>query len=545
MKKYKVTFQPEGRAIRVLADTTVKEAALACGIMIATPCGGLGRCGKCLIQVTRGECRSGPRDKKFIDKARLKLGFRLACQARVKNDIVIRIPDPSRLHPQEVLAEAKEARYELDPEIRKVYESEKNVTSIFCKDELLGTEAGDTRDHLFGMVFDIGTTTVVGSVIDLNEGKRLSISSRINGQVVYGDDAISRISFAQLNEDGLRLLNEKIISTINQIIDETTKSKRIKRKDIYQIVACGNSVMHHLALSIHPSYLANPPYGPAITEPFVIQAEDLGIRVAPFGQFKFLPLIGGFVGADSVGLILASQIHNGKDVKLAVDIGTNGEVIIGTNERLLATSCAAGPAFEGAHITCGMRATSGAIESVQLHGGRVSLGVIGGGRPLGICGSGLIDTIGELLKAAIIDRDGRMGRERFTLYRGRTRSIGITQADVREVQLAKGAIRAGIEVLKKGLGIEDGDISEVILAGAFGNYIRPESAIRIGLIPNISLEKIRFIGNGPLRGAEMALCSSKVMDEALEISRCVEHINLSTRKDFQEEFVKGMSFPKY
>lgn len=543
MRKCKVTFEPEGGTIEVLKGTTIKEAALACGMMINMPCGGRRRCGKCLVQIKRGRHRAGPVDKKFIDKAKLRSGYRLACLTEVKFDTVIRIPASSLLHPKDVLVKKKAKRHELDPEIRKHYMPDQRVTAVFDRDELLGTEVGDTTRRLFGMSFDIGTTTVAGSVIDLNSGRRLSVRSRMNEQAVYGDDAVSRVSFAQINEDGLRLLNRKVIETVNKVIEELTRCARIDREDIYQIAAVGNPVMHHLTLSIPPRTLTEPPYGPAITEPFSIQAEDMGIRVNPKGVFKFLPLVAGFVGADSVGLILSSQLNKSKGIKLAVDIGTNGEVIMGSSRKLLATSCAAGPAFEGAHIGCGMRADRGAIESVQIEDGKAILGVIGGGEPIGICGSGLIDAVSALLESGVIDQQGRMRPDRFNLYRDKIRSIDITQADVREVQLAKGAIRAGVEILKKDLGIKDDDISEVLLAGAFGNYIRPESAIRIGLIPDIPLDKIRFIGNAPLMGAELALCSRRAMDEALEISQKVEYINLSgPRKDFQEEFAKYMRF---
>lgn len=589
MKKYKVTFLPEGRSTGISKGTTIREAALACEIMLEMPCGGLGRCGKCIVRVVKGAYGPGPIDKKFINKARLKSGYRLACRTKIRNDMVIMIPDASRLHPQKILVGRKEVRYELTPEIQKVClklpkklstekrlvldlirdrlkgligrkvilsaqsledifpklaEYDFRVTIVLDRDEVLGIESGDTRKRLFGMSFDIGTTTVVGTVIDLNKGKRLSLSARLNEQVAYGDDTISRISFTQINEDGLKLLNKKVVGTINRIIEEASRDAGIDRKNIYQITAVGNTVMHHLALSISPILLASPPYSPVVTEPFTILTKDLGIEVNPNGLFKFLPLIGGFVGADSVGLILSSQINRCKDIKLAVDIGTNGEVIMGSRKRLLVTSCAAGPAFEGAHISSGMRATDGAIESVQIQDDGIRLGVIGGGRPVGICGSGLIDAISELLRVGIIDQHGRMKEERFNLYRSKVRSIDITQSDVREVQLAKGAIRAGIEILKDELEIEDEDISEVLLAGSFGNYIRPVSAVGIGLIPGCLLDRIRFIANAPLRGAEMALCSKKAQAEAFNISQEVEHLNLSTRKNFQKRFAECMGFLK-
>lgn len=543
MKKFKVTFEPGGGAVEVLKGTTIKEAAMACGIMLNMPCGGRGRCGKCLVQIKRGRHSPGPVDEKFIARSKVRSGYRLACLTEVRSDTAIKIPSSSLLHPKEVLVEATRKRYALDPEIRKHYIPDQKVTAVFDGDELLGREVGDTTRRLFGMSLDIGTTTVAGSLVDLNKGRRLSVGSRMNEQVLYGDDAVSRISFAQINEDGLKLLNRKVIGTINKVIEETARCARIDREDIYQVTAVGNPVMHHLALSIPPTTLTDPPYGPAITEPFSLQAEGMGIRINPKGVFKFLPLIAGFLGADSVGLILSSRLNKSKDIRLAVDIGTNGEVIMGSGRKLIATSCAAGPAFEGAHIGCGMRAAKGAIESVRIQDGKVILGVIGGGRPIGICGSGLIDTVSALLASGVIDQQGRMRPDRFNLYRDKTRSIDITQADVREVQLAKGAIRAGIEILKKDLGIEDDEISEALLAGAFGSYIRPESAIRIGLIPDIPLDKIRFIGNAPLMGAELALCSRRAADEAFQISQKVEYINLSDpRKDFQKEFAKYMRF---
>ena len=395
--------------------------------------------------------------------------------------------------------------------------------------------------HL-GIALDMGTTLVCAGVVDLNDGKEIAFSSQLNDQIAFGDNIISRINFALRNEMNLKKLNRALIVTINRVIKEALQSIDREEKEILRLIAVGNAAMHHLLLSIMPTTLITPPYRPVTTEAVEIKAESLGISLNNDTPMRILPNLGGFVGSDCLGMILAGRISSARRVKLAVDLGTNGNIVLGSKRRILVTSTAAGGAFEGRHISCGMRAKEGAIENVLLLGGKVSLGVIGKVKAQGICGSGLIDAVSEMLKAGIIDKKGNMKKREFILYPDNRQTIRITPQDIREIQLAKAGICAGIRILQKELGINSSDIDEVLISGAFGNKIRRESVAGIGLIPEISEDKIKFIGNGALKGAEMALASEEEYSQALAVRKRVEHIPLGERKDFETEFAGAMGF---
>ncbi len=585
---HKIKFQPDGRVLHVPGGTTVKEAAGIAGIVIDTPCGGTGTCGKCLVQVISGSAEISLSDRKFLSGDELAEGYRLSCMLKLSCDMVVRIPSETRLHAQKILAYGEEKEFRVNPTVEKVYleltpptldnqisdfenlkekvfrsqgqtmyaslkaiqelphimrASNFKITAILDDGELIGIEPQDTSNECYGMCFDIGTTTVVGAIVDLKTGREVAVSSRMNEQVIYGDDIIFRINLTINNKDGLSKLHNKVIEVINTIIEEATGQAGISRSRIYSMTAVGNTTMQHLLLKIPPQFIASAPYIPVVKELVKVKAHDLGIGVHPNANMRVLPNISAFVGSDSVGVILASRLHKSDDIRLAIDIGTNGEIMLGSKKRLLASSTAAGPAFEGIHIRHGMRASLGAIESVHITDGNVRLGIIGGGTPLGICGSGVVDAISEMLKEHIIDETGRMKDMSFSLYRDGHRDITITQKDAREIQVAKGAMQAGIEILKKELGIKNESISEILLAGAFGNYIKKESALRLGLIPSIGLENVRSIGNAAFVGSKMALCSKDALQESIEIAKKVEHIELSGRSDFQEEFANAMLFP--
>jgi len=593
MSSIKVIFQPDNITVYVLPGTSIIEAAGRAGILIESTCGGEGTCGKCKIQVIEGEIES--------------VGTRLACQTKINSDCVINIPEESRHSPQRILTSGLKRRKEIKPSIWKKYielqkstienqsadidlikialgadfktdiymirrisellrENNFRTTCVFSDNELIAIEKGDTTKIDYGVAFDIGTTTLVGTLLDAVTGKELSVSSRMNPQIQYGDDIISRINFSIKKGDGLENLHYCLIKELNEMISELALKAKIDKRNIYKIVSAGNSTMQHLLLKINPKNLGSIPFSLTVKEGMEIKAKKVGIEINPDGSLYVFPNIAGFVGGDTVAVILATEIHRSKDIKLAIDIGTNGEIVLGNKERLVSASTAAGPAFEGAHITNGMRASEGAIEKVVINDECVKVNVIGNVAPLGICGTGLIDATAEMLRKGIIDSSGKiLGRNELKgkisdrllnrIIEGKTqndfllieepdfgRRILITQKDIRELQLAKSAISAGIKILEKELGIKDEEITEILLAGAFGNFIRRSNAKRIGLIPDVHSEKIKFVGNAASSGAELVLLSRDLKQEAEFISINTEYIELSTRADFNQLFVEEMNF---
>lgn len=609
----RVHFEPDGKSIFVLKGTSIVEAAGKAGIILETPCGGKGVCGKCKVQVTQGEVDPSDACKERLSEEDIGEGYRLACQTYVTRDAVIHVPAETRFFEQKILVEGTERETELEPNIRKRYvqldkptledqrsdldriadalgEEIPNVhadidvirqlpgtlrddsfaaTVVLEGDEIVAFDKGDTSDCNYGVAFDVGTTTLVGMLVDLSTGEQLATASRTNPQVVYGDDVISRITYAQEKADGLKELQERVVGGMNEIIAEVSQKAGIDRRCIYEATVVGNTTMNHILLLIDPQYIAQSPYVASLRSAVELKARRLGVHINETGNLYAMPNIAGFVGGDTVGVVLATDLMDSDSIKVAIDIGTNGEIAFGSRERLLACSCAAGPAFEGARIQHGMRAADGAIDKVVIEDD-VSTSIIGNVPARGLCGTGLIDAVAALLDAGIADSMGRIQsgealpsdlsdalRERvvegqsgydFILVHGSETQNGeplkLTQKDIREVQLAKGAIAAGINVLKGVLGVSDDDISEVLLAGAFGNFIRRNKAKRIGLLPDVPLERIRFVGNAAGVGSKMSLVAKQCRDKAEQISRETEYIELGGRADFQQEFMMAMLFPE-
>jgi len=435
--------------------------------------------------------------------------------------------------------------------------------------KIIDIEKGDTTKSSYGIAFDIGTTTVVGYLINLSTGKELSAVAKTNPQAIHGNDIISRIEFAQQYKDGLEILQKEIVNILNEIIREAAQRAGINTNNIYKIAVAGNTCMHHLLLGLNPSYAALSPYIPVIKESFNLKIKDIPkLALKPTVNVYILPNISAFVGADISAGILATYIWRNEKTILFIDLGTNGEIILSSKKKLWACSTAAGPAFEGARISSGMRAAEGAIDKAKIDNKSIIYRVIKDGKVRGICGSGLIDLIAEMLKLALINKSGKLiNREecntelseeirnriikgqkgnKFLIVKGKETENGnpiyLTQGDIREVQLAKAAIYAGIKILLKKVNISTDDIQKILLAGAFGNFINKESARRIGLIPQLPLKKIELVGNAAGRGAEIALLSEKMKKVCQDIAKEAKYIELSSCPDFQKEYIKAMFF---
>ncbi|MCF6097814.1 ASKHA domain-containing protein [Thermovorax subterraneus] len=584
MNMYTITILPENIQIFAQENSTLKKVFTENGIKFEFPCGGMGKCKKCKVRIIRANSSEEV----------------LACQFKVVEDVTVEIPKKEQKY--EILSEGVERKIALDPLVKKRYielpvpslednrddwkrldniglkpnlrilrelpeilrKSNFKVTVSTWNDEVLTIERGDTSRELLGMAFDIGTTTIAGYLINLSTGSEIARVSALNPQTKYGADVISRINLASETQDGLEKLHREVINEINNLIDKALSGTDFKREDIYAVTTVGNTTMQHLFLMVQPRHLALAPYVPVFSEPMVVDAAELGININPNGKVFTLPNIAGFVGADTVGAALACEMDKYDDLRLLIDIGTNGEMVLGTKERLFACSTAAGPAFEGAHIACGMRGATGAIDHAKIDG-EIKYTVIGGVEPVGICGSGLLDIVAELLKVGVVDKKGRILKpEELSgegeIYKDRIREINgirafiieentptgqpvyINQKDIRELQLAKGAIAAGIEILLSTFGAKVEDIKEVYLAGAFGNYLKPESACKIGLIPPELEGRIKPVGNAAGTGAKLALVSEKEYERALALSRKIHYIELSTVSEFSRIFAKKIEF---
>ena len=605
----KVTFEPEGKTAHVLKGSLVLEAAARAGIIVETPCGGRATCGKCRVVVQDGCSEPSEAERRLLSADDLAEGVRLACQTKVVGDTIVTVPVASRFFEQRVLASGVGGTSRLCPAVAKrvVTLSEASledpradadrlldalgdatlaidigavrqlpaaaraeggqVTAVLHGRDVIAVEPGDTSGSRFGLALDVGTTTVVGSLLDLSTGHEVAVASRTNPQVAHGDDVIARITHAG-SDGGLGRLQAKIVECINDIVAELAGQADLRPTDIHKVVIAGNTTMNHLFLGIDPTHLAQTPFPAVLRDTMVFPAAEVGLAVHPRARVATLPNIAGFMGGDTVGVILATRLLEAERPTLAEDIGTNGEMVLGTRERLVSCSTAAGPAFEGARIRFGMRAAKGAIEQVRIRDD-VELSVIGNVPPRGLCGSALIDLAAELLRKGILDRSGRLLRPdalRADLPDALRRRVGVgergvdfvlvpaaetsldepivlTQRDVRELQLAKGAIRAGIEILKGQLGLGDDDIHAVLLAGGFGNFIRRDNALRIGLLPPIEHERIDFVGNAAIVGAKMALACIDYRRQAEEASLKVEYIELGALTEFQMHFADAMIFP--
>jgi uncharacterized 2Fe-2S/4Fe-4S cluster protein (DUF4445 family) len=623
VKTFSVTFLPEEKSVEIAPGKTIIEAAIAAGVPINSICGGDGVCGKCRVIVRSGKVTAEPNE--FLTRREIQRGVALACQTYPDGDVVVEVPLESRVGavPRLAVEDAlrfapishwvgEGAPYAYDPLSRKDYLQlplatlDDNISdqeriyrelrrrrdipimqtglSILRQMpgllragnwrvtvttgqrggtvEVVQIEPGDTSSRNYGVAVDVGTTTVDAHLVDLGSSETVGAQAKYNSQISYGEDVISRIMYANTDEK-LHTLRQCVVSDINDLIAGLTVETRTRLQDISYVMCAGNTTMTHLLLGLDVANIRREPYVPSASFAPVIRAAEVGIKINARGLLGVIPSVASYVGGDLVADVLVSGMNDSDDVSILIDMGTNGEIVIGNKDWLACCSASAGPAFEGGGITCGMRATHGAIEHIAFGEGcqTAECGVIGGGKPLGMCGSGLIDLVAELLRMGCIDRTGRFvpdvcgarlsrdgGQSEFVVMPGTGTALGrdiiITEADIASFIRAKGAIYTAAEALLRHTGLDFTDIRHVYVAGGFGNYLDVRKAIRIGLLPDLPIDRFHFIGNGSLQGAKMALLSRQAYDVMEKrIAPNMTHFELSTDPLFMNEFTGSLFLP--
>jgi len=618
-RRFEVTFCPERESVRVPAESTLMDAAKTAGVDLTSPCGGDGLCGKCRVIVRQGNVTARPTS--LLSREEIRCGYALACQTTVTGDVEVEIPPESRAEAAQILidldaqrfralhpaADAIEVRHA--PLVRKLYlelppasldDNLSDQSRLFREIrrrhaapiiqlglkvlqalprilrqanwkvtvtlgwrgatlEVLQVEPGDTSVRNLGISVDVGTSTVVAHLIDLDTTARLDAEAVYNSQRAWGDTVIRRITHAA-TPGGLDELQESVVGDINGMISALVERNRIAHHDITAVTVAGNTTMTHLLLGLDPGPIRRSPYVAPSTAPPPVRAVEVGIKIHPRGLLYAVPSIGGWVGGDITAGILAVGLRRSSAVQMLIDIGTNGEIAIGNRDWMVACSSSAGPAFEGSGVRHGMKAMHGAIERVEIGPeGNVHYRTVGGTRPRGICGSGLIDLVADLRKVGFIDRSGRLvsgatprTRERdgaleFLLVpasRSETdQDIVVTQADLTNLLSAKAAIYAGSQVLTRAVGLDFGLVERVLIAGGFGNYLDREKAVAIGLIPDLPPERICFAGNTAILGANLGLLSRDAWEEMHQIAESVTYYDLINFPDYYDEFLAARFLP--
>ncbi|MCK8823985.1 ASKHA domain-containing protein [Fuchsiella alkaliacetigena] len=611
MVEVKLSLGAKEAVLEIEKETKLLEILQKNNFEIDADCGGAGRCGNCKV-VVQGELsplKSKERD--LLSELELEQGVRLACLTEVEGAVEIEHLLGNRTSLQ-ILDEGTEGELALKPQVQKQYleliepsladqvsdwtrvlrelkqkpeielellkqlptilrEADYQLTVVQLAGQVIALEAGDTTADIYGLAFDIGTTTVVGYLLDLSTGAQLGKAALNNQQMSYGADAISRVNYTLAEEKGAIKLQEKIIETINRIISQLLSEHQVNKERVYELTFVGNTIMNHLLLGLETEYIAKSPYVSVINEAQLIPAHKLGIELGSSSYLSYLPNVASYVGSDIVAGVLISEMAESSELKLLIDLGTNSEIVLGNQERIIACAAAAGPAFEGAEIEFGMRGTEGAIEKLRITEAGVKIEVIGQQAPKGICGSGIVDLLAELLKNGLIDKTGRLlaaqdldddvaeSIKELIIEEDKSRklilveaeqsasgeAITVSQKDIRAIQLAQGAIRAGIKILMKELGVEIADIKEVLIAGGFGNYIDHQQAVEFGLLPAADEIEYRGIGNAAGSGAKAAVLTTDKRKAAEKIAQKIEYFELSGRADFQTEFTEAMTFKKF
>lgn len=604
---------PEDLWLRVRRGKTILEALEKTDVELEGDCGGLGKCGKCKVKVLTSIGPPSEEARELLDEDEIKQGIRLACRTRIKKDLTIYVGEPdTELEYFQILKIGERPVLELDPLLDKRLvsippelrheglsdldriklvlgpEYENLKASLHClgtlsealkKTEFKGTAvlhdnylmAWQPREEVgrrYGLVFDLGTSTLVGKLISLLDGREVGAVSCLNSQIRHGTNVISRLQYVQEHPRGIQHMHNLLVHDLNRITRRLLEMDGLEPDEVFVAVAAGNTTMQHFLLNLDPEGIARAPFSPVVTDGLVIRATDVGIKLHPEARLYVMPVRAGYIGGDLIAAILASGAAEQTDeIVLGLDLGTNGEIFLGNGKKLMTCSTAAGPALEGAKISHGMIAKAGALEGVSAREGELEYRVIGNIKPKGICGSGLVDLLAVLLHLGIINHEGlilnpkelqndNLAAHIFTREEVNNfivvppeqsyyhKPIFLTQKDVRELQLAKAAIAAGIQTLMDEMDVGPQDIGHVYLAGALGNYVNPFSAMRIGLIPRVKLDIVRSLGNAASTGASMVLLAKHYWRMANKLADSIEHVELSTRKDFNQYFIEQMDFPE-
>jgi len=619
----RVHFEPDNAVIMVEEGDNLLQAAIDAGVHISASCGGAGVCGTCKVLVRKGEVES-VRSEKLSDEE-WQQGIRQACQSRVITGLTVYVPVESRLeravlsHESKEVAETLATGWRFGPPLIKCFIElppptiKDNVSDLSrvlkglkhqCKlsnltvdfnvlkrlpqivrdgdwkvtvttlatavkpraedkrrPRVINIEPGDTRHKYYSLAFDVGTTTVCGQLLDLNRGKAVAQSIDYNGQISFGQDVITRIAYSQ-KPGGLKKLQQTVVTTINKIIGELLAQSQVDIEDVGHLAVAGNTTMIQILLGLDPKYVRLSPYTPVANFIPPVNASSLGIKVADYVHLFTFPLVASYVGGDILSGILGAGLYQRKKMTLYIDIGTNGEVVIGNSDWMVVASCSAGPAFEGGGVKHGMVASTGAIEDFTINPSNLEpeVGTIGGAKPKGICGTGLINIVAGLFEAGVIDANGKFdidlssrrvrhgsdGYEYVLSWAGETqigKDIVITEVDIDNLIRTKAALYAGYQTLIKSVGLTLADLEQVIIAGAFGSHIDIEKSITIGLFPDIPRDRFVFIGNGSLLGARLASFSTDLMDDARRVARMITNFELSENADFMNNYVAALFLP--
>ncbi|MBA7497168.1 Na(+)-translocating NADH-quinone reductase subunit F [subsurface metagenome] len=619
IEKFKVIFRPEDKEVEVEKGSTLLEASRKAKVFVSSICGGDGICGKCRLIIKEGKVNTNPTT--LLNRDEIRKGYALACQSTVQGDVEVEIPPESRIEERKILVDKDSQRFralypaakdkvffKYDPLIQKIYlelppptlhdsladqqriyreiRRKKNITIMQTglkvirqipqimrtskgkitatlgmrgeTTEVIQIEEGNTTKNNFAVAVDVGTSTVVAHLLNLNNSKTIDAEATYNSQRVYGEEVTRRIIYGELK--GYDRLREAITGDINNLITSLISKNRVKLHDVMGILCAGNTTMMHLLLGLDPSHIRREPYVAASTLPPPIRAAEVGIKINPRGLLYCLPSIGAWVGADITAGILATGINQADSITMLIDIGTNGEVVLGSREWMICCSASAGPAFEGSGVKDGMRAAEGAIEKVKIiDAHQIEFSTIGDIKPKGLCGSGLIDTLAELFRMGYINRSGRLNPEATSRIRERDSElefilvprpntqtgddIVLSEPDIENLISAKAAIFSGAHILAHSMNLEFDDIDLIYLAGGFGSYLNKEKAVMIGLIPDVSPEKIQFVGNASVTGAKMALLSQEALEMAQQISQSVTYYDLITYPHYMDEFLSAKFIP--
>ncbi len=616
MKKCTVTIVPDDLSIEVPAGTVLLNAIVDLGLYIGGDCGGQGACGRCKVIVEKGDMSAGCTT--HLTDSEIADGMCLACVTLVEGDMHVRLVDEMEVEEEAILADSEETRitvghWLINPRTKKEHlklppptiddnisdlerikrglkhkghqadglhcslevirkmgnslrDGNWDVTLTLMESgktlEIMDVEAGNVAEHSYGLAIDVGTTTVVVYLVDLLTGQVKGVASDYNSQISCGEDVISRIVFTQKSKDGLERLHRLVITDINKLIKKVCKKSHIPPERIESLVVAGNTTMTHLLLGIDPTFIRQDPYTPTANFLPLTHTRDLKLKVNPNALLYCMPCISSYVGGDITAGVLRTEMYKKEGLTLFIDMGTNGEIVLGNSEWLMAASCSAGPAFEGGGVKCGMRATVGAIERVRIDVkcGAPTISVIGEKKPRGVCGSGIVDTLAELFMCGIIDQKGKFKKDvcpelirvadgiaEYILVPGKDTDSGedivFTEVDIDNLIRAKGAMYSGFRVLLTEMGMTFDDVDQFLIAGGIGNYLNIENAIAIGLLPDISPKKFKYLGNTSVIGAQLALLSMNLTADAEEIAHKMTNIELSVSQHFMEEYMGSLFLP--